>query len=410
MSSLSAIFGLPPKEAVKYFDNKKLLPTNGWEEVNALINQHSFVVAQTAGFNVIGDINNAIKQARDQGWSHKQFQQNLEPILRAKGWWGKAVDPATGEILKTYPGTNRPVVYGSPARLRLIYDANMASSYAAGRRERQLATIKAFPYWRYVAVRDGRTRPAHAALNGQIWRADSPVWSSIYPPNGFRCRCTVQAVSEQTAKAEGIQDDGVMVEKKVVINKNSDSINVKGFKMPGGKEFYPDPGWDVAPGLVENLAKSYEALGSALVSLPKTAILPAVNILMSTDGVFSAWRNNPIGNFPLAVLDETATQAIGASTRVAVLSPETMVKQNKHKLTNEDYAKAQTVIDVGSRYQDTPNSLIFIQEIKGDVVGGYVLVVKSTQTGKGLFITSYRKLSRDEAIKDAEINRLLKKK
>ncbi|GAB4404362.1 MAG: hypothetical protein OHK0048_23860 [Rhodoferax sp.] len=38
-----------------------------------------------------------------------------------------------------------------------------------------------------------------------------------------------------------------------------------------------------------------------------------------------------------------------------------------------------------------------------------VLVVKATQTGKALWVTSYRRLSRQEAQRDAEIRRLLKK-
>jgi len=38
-----------------------------------------------------------------------------------------------------------------------------------------------------------------------------------------------------------------------------------------------------------------------------------------------------------------------------------------------------------------------------------VLVVKATRTGNGLFVTSYRRLHRDQALKDREIARLPKK-
>lgn len=41
--------------------------------------------------------------------------------------------------------------------------------------------------------------------------------------------------------------------------------------------------------------------------------------------------------------------------------------------------------------------------------GGHVLVVKATKTGHGLFVTSYRRLSREQALRDSEIRRLLKK-
>jgi SPP1 gp7 family putative phage head morphogenesis protein len=51
-----------------------------------------------------------------------------------------------------------------------------------------------FPYWKYVAVIDERTRPEHAALNGLILAANDPRWAQIWPPNGWKCRCYVVGV------------------------------------------------------------------------------------------------------------------------------------------------------------------------------------------------------------------------
>lgn len=48
-----------------------------------------------------------------------------------------------------------------------------------------------FPYWKYTAVMDDKTRPEHAALNGLILPANDPRWQSIWPPNGWKCRCYV---------------------------------------------------------------------------------------------------------------------------------------------------------------------------------------------------------------------------
>jgi len=42
--------------------------------------------------------------------------------------------------------------------------------------------------------------------------------------------------------------------------------------------------------------------------------------------------------------------------------------------------------------------------------GGYVSVVKATATGKALFLTSFRRLSSEDAKRQREIQRLLKKK
>lgn len=65
-------------------------------------------------------------------------------------------------------------------------------------------SISAFPYLMYVAVMDGRTRPSHAALNGKIWRKDDPVWSVIFPPNGFNSRCRTRALTAGQIQREGL--------------------------------------------------------------------------------------------------------------------------------------------------------------------------------------------------------------
>lgn len=291
MADLSAVFKKAPKEAVRYLADKRGQPSDGWETVSAQAHQHAFTVAQTAGFDVLGDIKSAIEQARDQGWSHKQFQEYLKPLLQAKGWWGQAVDPETGEIMKMYPGTSKPVRYGTPARLRLIYDTNMATSHAAGRRERQLATAKLFPYWRYVAVMDGRTRPTHRALGGKVFPADHPFWSVNYPPQGFRCRCTVQALMQSQVDKAGIPvepSEGEFVERQVPVNSGRDLLTVRGWKTGDGREFWPDPGFDRAPGLRGHEATE-RLFQAASRTLPTAKALEVVRKNLESELSQAAW-------------------------------------------------------------------------------------------------------------------------
>jgi SPP1 gp7 family putative phage head morphogenesis protein len=292
MADLFAVFKKAPKEAVRFLAERRQQPSDGWETVSAQAHQHAFTVAQTAGFDVLGDIRAAIEQARDQGLTHKQFQEQLKPLLQAKGWWGQAIDPETGEILKTYPGTSRPVRYGTPARLKLIYDQNMAGANAAGRRERQLASAKLFPFWRIVAVMDGRTRPTHRALNGKVFPADHPIWAIIYPPQGFRCRCIVQALTQAQVDKAGIQVegyDGEVVERQVPVNAGRDLLTVRGWKTADGREFWPDPGFDQAPGL-----KGHEAterlFKAASRSFPTTEALDVVRKNLGSELSRSSWK------------------------------------------------------------------------------------------------------------------------
>ena len=59
------------------------------------------------------------------------------------------------------------------------------------------------PYLRYVSVRDGRTRPEHAAWHGTVLPVRHPFWRTHHPPNGWHCRCTVVQLSENDLGRRG---------------------------------------------------------------------------------------------------------------------------------------------------------------------------------------------------------------
>ena len=54
---------------------------------------------------------------------------------------------------------------------------------------------------RCVSVLDERTRPEHSAWHDTILRWDDPWWETHYPPNGWRCRCLVQQLSDEDLAA-----------------------------------------------------------------------------------------------------------------------------------------------------------------------------------------------------------------
>ncbi|MNY02870.1 hypothetical protein D3C86_1354600 [compost metagenome] len=37
-----------------------------------------------------------------------------------------------------------------------------------------------------------------------MFRHDDPIWSAIFPPNGFNCRCRVVALTEAAVKRRGL--------------------------------------------------------------------------------------------------------------------------------------------------------------------------------------------------------------
>lgn len=84
----------------------------------------------------------------------------------------------------------------NPSQIQNIYDTNTSLAYGAGQMQKLVEVSGDFPYWKYSATMDSKTRPEHAALHGKIFRTgDFTFW----PPIGFRCRCTAIPLTARQA-------------------------------------------------------------------------------------------------------------------------------------------------------------------------------------------------------------------
>ena len=191
------ILTVPPVEAIAHFKAKGFHVGFDWRDTAAAEHLRSFTVAKAMRLDILEDIRGAVDSALAKGETFRQFRARLEPTLKAKGWWGRKqmLDPKTGKM--------REVQLGSPRRLRIIFDTNLRMSYARGRWERIERVAEERPWLRYVAVLDERTRADHSAWHGTVLRWDDPFWNSHYPPNGWRCRCLVQQLSDDDLAAFG---------------------------------------------------------------------------------------------------------------------------------------------------------------------------------------------------------------
>jgi SPP1 gp7 family putative phage head morphogenesis protein len=257
---IKSVFGMPPKDAIAFFERKGFKISWDWQEVWRHANVQSFTVAKATRLDILVDIYNALSDDLKNGGTFPAFLDRLEPILKAKGWWGvkEQTNRLTGEI--------RTVTYGTPWRLETIYETNLQVAYMAGRYQGMMAATQYAPWWEYSAVMDSRTRPSHASLNGLVFRYDDPFWQTWYPPNGFRCRCRViprTDIEKQrgdfiTSKGEGrmqtVQQTVKKAEGKIA------KVAVNGYKDPiTGKVLTPDLGWDYNPGAEGNrLQKLYD--------------------------------------------------------------------------------------------------------------------------------------------------------
>jgi SPP1 gp7 family putative phage head morphogenesis protein len=84
----------------------------------------------------------------------------------------------------------------APHQIDNIYRTNTSLAYSAGQMQKMIQVSDDFPYWKYSATMDDKTRPDHAALHGKIFRTgDFTFW----PPIGFRCRCTAIPLTARQA-------------------------------------------------------------------------------------------------------------------------------------------------------------------------------------------------------------------
>lgn len=242
MPDLLYALNLPPEKVIEYFKNKGYTFSWDWYDTWQEIHTKVFTVAKAMRLDILKDIREEIQRAIEDGTTFQEFKKNLEPRLKAKGWWGKI-------LIEDGKGGAEVVQLGSPWRLRTIYQTNLQTSYMAGRYKSLRDNVDDRPYWQYVAILDSKTRPSHRALHGKVFRWDDPIWNSLYPPNGWGCRCRVRALSEKDIKRKGLKvesSQGNLVKIDRIVSKKTGEIQqVTGYRNPEtGEITAPDAGWD----------------------------------------------------------------------------------------------------------------------------------------------------------------------
>lgn len=217
-----------------------------------------FAVAGVQRLDVLQVFQDGIGEQLAAGGDLRAFAKAIKPQLMAKGFWGdvEVTDPLTKESR---------VTKFDDARLQLIFDVNTRQSFAAGTWERIVRNAVRKPFLMYRTMQDERVRASHRAWDGVVLPVESPFWETHYPPNGWRCRCTVISVNEhdlaRLGKA-GIQfkRDEPPVDEIPYVNPRTGEV----VPVPRGI----DPGFAYNPGKSRDAALYDQALRKAADAHP----------------------------------------------------------------------------------------------------------------------------------------------
>lgn len=227
------------EDAVDYFGGKAPITASEFYKLEDEYKTLAFTISGYTKAEMLGQFFEELKAAIETGATMEEFRESTNDFLQNNGYKGL-----------------------TPFQADNIYRTNTQTAFNVGhyRQMTQPSVLKARPYWQYDAVNDSRTRPSHLAMDGKVFPADSPIWDTWFPPNGFRCRCTVKSLSAQQVKERGLT-----VEEKVP----------RGVMLPDGRfaNILPDPHFSVNPakvpftpdlsGLPEPIARAYKASQNA---------------------------------------------------------------------------------------------------------------------------------------------------
>lgn len=178
---------LPFQEQIDFLRQKVRVPTQTYKDLTQAQHDRAFTVAGAMKADLLADLHNAVQKAVADGQAFHEFQAQFDDILAKKGW--------LSDKDKDYKAW----------RAKVIYSTNLRTSHMAGRYKQMTDpdVLKHRPYWRYRHNTVENPRHQHKAWDGLVLPADSPFWQINYPPNGWGCRCTVEAINERQLRAMG---------------------------------------------------------------------------------------------------------------------------------------------------------------------------------------------------------------
>ncbi|MFR3923520.1 MAG: phage minor head protein, partial [Dysosmobacter welbionis] len=155
------------------------------------------------------------------GTTKTQFQENMDRFLEERGYDGL-----------------------TPYHADRIFRQNMLTAYSVGHYQQMTDpdVMGRRRYGQYQTAGDRHVRESHAAMDGRVFPADSPVWDIWYPPNGFGCRCMVVSRTEEQVRRMGLTVEQTLPDTSNPATGETDMRADQSFDEPGEGGVEAGPG------------------------------------------------------------------------------------------------------------------------------------------------------------------------
>lgn len=170
-------------EAIEFLQKRKPVTKEEFMSLTEDARAKAFTVSGYTAAEILNQFLLELQEAAKNGTTYKDFKDNMDSFLERNG----------------YEGIN-------PWKAENIFRTNLQTAYNAGHYKRMSSPnlIKARPYWQYHTAGDGQVRKSHAQMEGRVYAATDPIWDVWYPPNGYKCRCTVVSLTAAQVEKIGI--------------------------------------------------------------------------------------------------------------------------------------------------------------------------------------------------------------
>lgn len=212
---LADFSAVPPKDAIEFFRQKKLMSAGAFKRLRDEYKQRAFAIAGLNNQHAIASAHEVLAKAIAKGTPQKQVLKDL----------------------RAYASTS------IPNHAEIVFRTNVIGAYQQGRWKQLKRHSATRPYWQYVTAGDDRVRDDHQAMNGKVFAVDDEVWNQWYPPCGFACRCTIISLSRRELDREKLP---VETELPIVPNAKPE------------RRARPDKGWAVSPASTPKADKAVE--------------------------------------------------------------------------------------------------------------------------------------------------------